>query len=405
LTVEKIDQWRSLDIQASGLKATFDILRTQSPPPKLERLQVQDLGYTLERGDVILFGGTPVNGLKHIELIGAPIDLSSLHLSCLKSLILWHIPSITAVEVITVITNSPTLNTLCLSRLEGAVLLTEPTSGEPNHSFHSPIQLPFLIKLELADLPFSFLDFLLSNLAVPQLRFLDVMAEQPIPKLLPLDKHRLNTTLTSVTRGAQKYEIMLYSGHKIIIGGLCITFIPQSVLGSPAWVLGPMEDFEETVDRLSGHLAGLALEDLPLHLTFESCQPGLSDLEWFTHKANVTWLTFSTEPFRNDGVMDVVPLLSRPTSGPSTIWLLPQLEVFEIRLASTKTQDQVVDMIKARHAAFLDSAPGLHRAFPRLFKKNRLYSVKSCPASSSLEEFMTELVRAVKEADVYWEGR
>ncbi|KAG8958131.1 hypothetical protein FRC00_003021 [Tulasnella sp. 408] len=353
LTGEKIDQWRSLDIQAS--RDTFAIVQNTSPPPKLERLRVQDLGYTIEGADVVLFGGTPMTGLKHIELIGLSIDIPSLRLSGLKSLILHQVSSITAVEIITIIKNSPTLHTLCLGQLEDAILPTEPATGEPNHSFHAPIQLSCLIKLELVYLSLPFLNFLLSNLAVPQLRFLDVSAEQPIPKLLAVDRRHLNTTLTSVTCGAREYEIVLYSGYKITIGGLCIYFTPQSVLGSPAWLLGPMDAFEETFDRLSDQLAGLALADLPLHLVFQSCRPGLSDLEWFTRKANVTWLTFSSAPFRNDGEMDVIPLLSQPTSGPSSIWLLPQLEVFETDLASTMTQGHVVDMIKARHAALLDS--------------------------------------------------
>lgn len=346
-----------------------------------------------------------MTGLKHIELIGLPIDIPALRLSGLQSLILQHIPSITAADILTIVTNSPTLNTLCLAQLEDAILSTEPATGEPNHSFYTPIQLPFLIKLRLADLPIPFLDFLLSNLAVPRLRFLDIVAEQPIPRLLAVDRRRLNATLTSVTCGARDYEIMLYSGHEIIIGGLCITFTPQSVLGSPAWLLGHMDDFKETFDRLSDHLAGLALADLPLHLTFQSCQPGLSELEWFTRKANVTWLSFSSGPFRNGDGMDVIPLLSQPTSGPSSIWLLPQLEVFETDLVSTKTQGQVVDMIKARDTAPLDSSPELHGAFPKLFKEIRLHSSVTWPVISCFEKFMPEVVQAVKGADVYWEGR
>ncbi|KAG8958130.1 hypothetical protein FRC00_003020 [Tulasnella sp. 408] len=399
LTGNKIDQWRSLEIQASeDMEDALAFIQTQNLPPKLEILQVHYEWDTPEAADAVLFRGTPATGLKHVELIRASINIPSLRLSGLKSLILRQIPSITAADIATILTNSPTLETLRLAQLNDAVLPTKPATGKPNYSFHSPIQLPSLIELRLNGLPFHFLGFLLWNLVAPQLRMLEVIAKHPIAQLLATDKSHLSTTLTSVTSGAREYEIGLYGGYEIITGGLRIVLTLPSVRGS-------MDDFKETFDRLSEQLRGLALEDLPLHIRFEYCEPGLSDLEWFTRRTNVTWLTFFNEQPRTQHIMDVIPLLGRPTSGPSPIWLLPQLEVFRIDLVSTKIRSLIVDMFKARHAALPDSFPDLRGAFPKHLKEVWLFHFSNYPMSSPLEEFLAEFAQAAKGADVYWAGR
>ncbi|KAG9046460.1 hypothetical protein FS837_004387 [Tulasnella sp. UAMH 9824] len=399
LTGEKIDQWRSLEIQASeDMEEALAFIQTQNLPPKLEILHVQYGWDTPETADAVLFRGTPAIGLKHVELTRAPINVRPLRLSGLKSLILRQVPSITAADIATILANSPTLKTICLAQLKDAVLPTKPATGKPNYSFHSPIQLPFLIELKLDGLPFPFFGFLLWNLVVPQLRILEVIAKQPIAQLLATDKSHLNTTLTSVTSGAREYAIRLYGGYEIIIGGLCIILTLPSLRGS-------MDDFRGTFDQLSEHLGGLALEDLPLRLRFEYCEPGFSDLEWFTHRTNVNGLTLFNEPSRTQHMMDVIPLLGRPTSGPPPIWLLPQLEVFRIDLVSTEIRGLIVDMLKARHAVLPDSFPGERRASPKHLKEVWLFHFSEYPMSSPLEEFLAEFAQAVKGADVYWAGR
>ncbi|KAG9023897.1 hypothetical protein FS837_005591 [Tulasnella sp. UAMH 9824] len=358
---EKINQWRSLEIQAGNMGEALAFIQTQNPPPNC-----------------------------------APINILSLGLAGLKSLILRNIPSATAADIVTILTNSPALISLRLANFVNALLREQPHTDKPNPS---PIHLPFLVDLQLKDLPLPFLDFLLSNLAVPQLRSLQLIDKPSvIAQLLNLKTGNLSTTLTSVTSGTRNYEMFLYGGCKITIGGLLIQLTSEVGLRHHT-----MDNLGETFGRLSDHLRGLGLAELPLHLTFRSYVPVLSGLEWFTHKTNVTSLTFSCGVRRNDDLNTVMPLLGRPTSGPSPMWLLPQVEVFKIDLGTTELRRLVVDMIKERHDALPD--PGVQGTVPELLREIWLYHYGDCALPSPLEEIMTEVVRAAKGADVHWEVR
>ncbi|KAG8895500.1 hypothetical protein FRC00_007397 [Tulasnella sp. 408] len=385
---EKVHQWRSLEIQATNLaEVVLAFIQPQNPPPELEILHVEFEWNPMAAPVAVLFPGAPAMGLKHVTLICAPIDILPLGSTGLKSLILRDMPWATAEGIVTVLTNSPALTNLCLAEVGLS------TTDEPKLS---PIQLPFLVDLELGDLPTPFLIFLLSNLAVPQLRSLQVTDEPSvIDRLLALKTSNLSTTLTSVTSGAQNYEMTLHGGCEITIGGLRISLDSQGAA---------MNDLDQTFGGLSDHLKGLNLADLPLHLTYPFYLPVPSDLEWFTRKANVTSLAFVRKPWVDDDMDTVIPLLGQPTSGPSPIWLLPQLEVFKIDLGTTQLRCLVVDMIKARHAALSDSSPGAHGTVPKLLREIWLYHHGECLLPSPLEDTMAEVVQAAKGADVHWEG-
>ncbi|KAG8958132.1 hypothetical protein FRC00_003022 [Tulasnella sp. 408] len=399
LAAEKIDQWRSLEIGARKMGEALAFIQTQNPPPKLEilRIDADNDYYPVQEGPgAVLFRGAPATQLKHVKLRRAPIHIPSLGLAGLKSLFLRHIPSATAADIVTILTNSPTLTTLRLAKFGDALLRNQPAPDDPNPS---PIHLPFLVNLELEDLPLPFFGFLLSNLAVPQLRSLQVTDHPPeIVQLLALKTGNLNTTLTSVTSGARDYEILLNGDCKITIGGLVIRLASETGLTHYS-----MDKVDETFGGLSDHLRGLCLADLPLHLECRYYLPVLSDLEWFTRKTNVTSLTFSCGARRYDAVNTVIPLLGRPTSRPSPFWPLPQVEVFNIELGSTELRRLVVDMIKSRHTA--PQNPGVLGMVPKLFREIWLYHCGDCPLPSPLAEIMTEVVQAAKGADVHWEWR
>ncbi|KAG8914206.1 hypothetical protein FRC00_000524 [Tulasnella sp. 408] len=105
-----------------------------------------------------------------------------------------------------------------------------------------------------------------------------------------------------------------------------------------------------------------------------------------------------------------IPFLGRPTTSPpseSSIWLLPQLEIFESNLAWTDSHNEIVDMIKRRHAVGTkESSPELYEASPKRFREIRLANPKDrYPIPSSLGKFMSDVVQAAEGADVYWQGR
>ncbi|KIO21008.1 hypothetical protein M407DRAFT_10590 [Tulasnella calospora MUT 4182] len=403
---QRIDQWRSLAIDADRVEEALTIVQTQKPP-KLDLLYVKSGWYTPSKTvEIVLFGGAPATGLKRIALIQAPINLPSLQLSGLESLHLQYIPSITAAVILPILNNSPTLKMLHLHALDSVLLPKKLAADEPHFSFISPIQLAFLTDLKLYHLPLSFLNFLLSILAVPRLRSLDVhtmKAKRPVAQLLDVGMRHLKPVLISLAFGAQEYKVTVsYMGKlEIVIGGLRID------LSSTATGIDP---FQETFNWLSESLEGVALADKPLHLTLTGWDPVPKFLKWFTRRTNVTRLTLSNEVHKDSGygLMEMLPLLGRPTSGPSPIWLLPQIEAFETNLARADNQDLIVDMIKVRnaYAGLPESFPRLYGVPPKRFREIRVsHQGVNILTLSAMENFMSEVIRVAEGAEVYWGAR
>ncbi|KIO26608.1 hypothetical protein M407DRAFT_7699 [Tulasnella calospora MUT 4182] len=353
--------------------------------------------------EVVLFGGAPAAGLKHIKLVNVPINWASLHLSGLKLLHLEQIASVSAMEVIALVTQSLNLEILHLDSLGGAVLSTEQTTNEPNPSPDSRIQLTFLIRLTLRDLHLPFLKFLLSAIISPQLRFLTIDNEvdgQPTAQVLPLGLQHLRPILQSITSGAQTYEVTLstWGFYAICIGGLDIT------IAFPTRV--SMDHFQETLPWLSSIL-NIEVAGLPLHLDVDDCYPELSYLEWFTHRTNVTKFTISRDCWLGPGPERIFPSLSQPTSSISPTWLLPKLEVITIDLIWKENNSDIVDMIKKRQSHGRESTVGLDGTLPKGLREIWLVhgSERNAPQSLTDEKFLSEVVRVAEGVDVYWEGK
>ncbi|KAG8938624.1 hypothetical protein FRC04_008141 [Tulasnella sp. 424] len=401
LAGEKIDQWRSLLVSSEMWESALVDLQTQKPP-RLERLHVvAGLFEPLSNEEIDFFGGEPCPGLKDVCLVRIPFHPARLHLSGLKSLSLQGVLSISPSDVITLITESPELETLDLIQLRDTQLPpAKPTADQSDLTSNLPIHLSHLITLSLRHISLPFINFLLSTIAVPRLRFFEVhLARNADPQLAAVSTNRLGPILRSITANAQMCEVTLITPDYYIIhvGGLKITIWFQAL---PL----PMEGFQKTVDWLSGHLK-TPLLDLPLHLRLKNCQPEPFYLEWFTFHANVTKLTLYRDAWLSTNALEaIIPFLGHPS--PST-WLLPGLEVFHTNFVETNGNPDIVDMLERRHVPSMESSEAeVDHALPKRFREIWLaYGGRDDPRPPPDMEFMSKVVRVAEGADVYWEGK
>lgn len=408
LVGDRVDQWSSLVVRScSGSGPALTALPAKKPPNLKTLHIIASHNTSLVKKPVVLFGGDPAVGLKDLRLTNLPIHLTSLQLAGLKALHLEGVPSVSADEVVELITQSPTLEILRLARLKDAVLLSEPCTGHPDIVFHPPIQLAFLIKLHLSTLDLPFLNLLLSILVVPQLRHFDVRClvdEQPAARFLAVGIQHLLPVLCHIVVASPAYEVVLsFLGYySIRIGELTITIKFSSILS--------MDHFRETHEWISNHME-IGLTNLPLHLKLIDCNTELSHLEWFTQRTNVTKLTLYSNAWFGSSVERVIPLLGQPTSpsasSPSPKWLLPQLEIIVASLVSYEGNSNIADMVERRHSASqMLSSVGADDPLPKRFKEIWLASVEKDGRESLLnEDWISNVMRVAGGADVYWAGK
>ncbi|KAG9048122.1 hypothetical protein FS837_000693 [Tulasnella sp. UAMH 9824] len=404
LVGERVNQWRSLVIETEERESAVVELRSRNPQ-KLEKLHLIVFGdFPSMTEEMILSGGPPAAGLKDLRLTKVPIHLASLQLSGLKALHLEEIPSVPVMEIITIISQSPSLEILHLSRLTDLILPGQSTTGQPNIISDSRIHLPFLATLYLVALPPLFLNLLLPALVVPHLRHITVgcqLDEQPVAQFLTVGMQHLCPSLNLITSHSQTYAVVLSSRgyYNIRIAKLTLTITFDTALS--------LDHFQETFDWLSSHL-DIGLPDLPLHLTLEDCNPDPSLLEWFTLRANVTELSLQRRRSRDivSKLESIIPFLGRPTSPPSSIWLLPHVQVFRTNLVGSDGSPEIVEMIENRHSATCGPQfPGLDRALPGRFREIWLaFGVMQYRRPPPNHTFLSAVVRVAEGADLYWQG-
>ncbi|KAG8959276.1 hypothetical protein FRC05_007916 [Tulasnella sp. 425] len=168
------------------------------------------------------------------------------------------------------------------------------------------------------------------------------------------------------------------------------------------------DHFQETFIWLSGHLK-MSLPDTPLHLELKGSEPKPSYLEWFTRHTNVTALTLCGNPFIENSLEEIMPILGRPRSAPHSppTWLFPQVEVFQANIVRMEGDPAIVDMVEGRHAASRGSPTAeVNRVIPKRFREIRLeYGRKVVPRPLPDAGFMLKVVQVADGADVYWEGK
>ncbi|KAG9046457.1 hypothetical protein FS837_004384 [Tulasnella sp. UAMH 9824] len=404
LVRERVGHWDSLLVQSRRSGAALAVLPTPKPPNLRTLDVIARHNLPPPKGDTVLFGGDPAVGLKNLRLTNVPIQLTSLHLTGLKALHLEGMPFLSATGAMMVISHSPTLEILHLARLKDAALLAEPSTSHPDLVSQPPIQLAFLIKLHISALPLPFLNLLLSILAVPQLRHFNVecnVDERPAARFLAVGIQHILPILRPIAAASQGYEAVLsvWGYYIICIGELTVTMTCSSIEFS-------MNHFQETYDWPSSHLE-IKLDDLPLHLNLHDCNPEPSYLEWFTQRKNTTKLTLYSNPWFGTSLEGIIPFLSRPTSSsPSPKWLLPQMTILVTNLVFDDRKSDIVDMIEKRHSVSPMSSAGVDGPLPTRFKQIWLtYGGRYPPGPPPMDEFLSEVVRVVGGADVYWEGK
>ncbi|KIO26640.1 hypothetical protein M407DRAFT_234641 [Tulasnella calospora MUT 4182] len=398
--VGRIGHWRTLDVLLQSPKWDFILEHLEKgTPPNLEALHLS-AGFGQWSRSKALFGGNPAPpGLKEISLVNIPIQVAPLRLSGLKSLTIGKTMMISATDVLNVILGSPAIESIRLRYLEalGSVPPSHQVFSLPDAFGNPSIQLTSLVHLSLVNISMSFLSFLLSTITAPRLQTLEIdcdLQETSIPQLLGGLQHQL-ATLAKLTAHAQMCKVGLsYNAcYGITIGGLDLTFFMEDL---------PLDTSEETWDWVCNHL-GRSLKDLPAYLEVIDWEPEIPNrLKWFTCRLTVTKLRLHSDPYFGTALERIVPFLSRPTTTTPVTWLFPQVEIIETNLVWEDGNADIVEMIRNRHSAE-DGKDGT--VAPKPFQEiwlsfgGKAYSKLPPPNM----EFLQEVRRVAKAADIYWE--
>ncbi|KAG8964023.1 hypothetical protein FRC00_004051 [Tulasnella sp. 408] len=383
---------------------SFFVELQKGTPSSLEVLHLSSLSMADLSIDAVsvVRGNWPLPRLKEIFLVNIPINLASLQLSGLRSLIVTSAPGTSGTDLINIIRGSPAIECICLDVLE-------PLNGIPplheafSHPVGNPsIQLASLVQLSLCDIVMPFLKFLLSAIATPRLETLNINCELSNvsdAQLLLDGLHQQLSTLARLTTDAQNFKFVpsSWGAYQIAIGGLYLRFLTEDL---------PLKALEETWDWVFNHL-GKPLKDLPAHLHIDDWEPEISArLEWLNHRLTVTKLSIQTDPYSGGAALDpLIPLFSRPTTSTPATWLFPQAEILETNLVQINGNDDLVEMVKNRHSA-ADGKNGL--AAPKPFREIWLAFGGKLGVDSP-DPMNMEFLRKVEEvasgADVYWEKK
>ncbi|KAG8967205.1 hypothetical protein FRC05_002280, partial [Tulasnella sp. 425] len=402
---EKVTLWRSLVVHLESRSGDFALSDLETTtPPNLEILHLV-LEYRAwdSRDTMDLFGGNSISSrLKELSLACIPIRLASLRFGGLKFLTLVAIPAISSSDIITVLVESPLLETVQLQELDPLIVPIVLSRGLASmvHPDDEAIQLASLSHLSLKYLDVPFLNFLFSTIAVPQLRSLCIICEEqdiPIEQLLSVGMRHLTPILPRITSDTPTFTITIsYFGYyQIRIGGLDLTFY----LDNPV-----MDHFQDTLNWISNHL-GRALQDIPLYLHLDSLLPDPTYLQLLTDRTTVTKLTLRCDPYYGpDGAKNIIPFLSRPMPSPSTEWLVPHAEILDTNIVNEHGNPDIVDMIEKRNSADV-GLDGGGTVTPRPFREIWLaYGGKWNPDRRRPNiAFLREVQGVARGAVVYWE--
>ncbi|KIO26645.1 hypothetical protein M407DRAFT_24089 [Tulasnella calospora MUT 4182] len=397
---ERIAQWRSfvLDFTSGDWKFNLKDLKN-GEAPNLKTLHLSGGRGAEKSGDVItLFGGqSGLPKLMHVTLVNIPINLAPLQLCGLRSLNLEETWAISSTDIMNIIINSPNIESMCLRWLESLAgeVPSKQVFSRPGSFGNPSIQLPSLLHLSLEYIPVSFLNLLLSTIAAPQLQKFEVDCELKEPRdaqLLLAGLHHHIPIMTRLVANAQtfKVEVSFVAYYHIQIGGLDITLSMEEL---------PFRHSQETLDWVFTHL-GKPVKDIAFHLYVDDGDFKLAHLEWLARRITVIRLMLYSDAYTGTDLEKIIPFLSQPTSSAPVTWLFPQVEILETNLGWENGYADIVEMIRSRHSAE-DGKDGV--AAPVPFREIWLSFGRYRSPPPVNMEFLQEVQKVAKGADVYWE--
>ncbi|KAG8946556.1 hypothetical protein FRC04_011614 [Tulasnella sp. 424] len=390
----RMGQCRSLAVTTGEWKHCCANLEA-TVPSRLEKLHLSGGRYSM--GPVKFFGGAAAPpGLKDVRLESIPIAVTPLKLACLTRLHLSDIEDVSAPELLRILSDSPSLETLSLVSMEDLDHNTAPRLP--------PIQLLSLSQVILLDLSVTFIHFVLSAITAPCLQEMVIDCDMegiPSSQLLNGDLAHLSPTLSSAVSTASEIRVNFRRkfAYEIQVGGLEIALAHKSTL----------RHMQDTLEWLGNHV-GVHLNKLPFHLYISNCKPNLESLEWFTSKVVVTKLTllsssFSSMPEFKMDIEEIVPLLSHRKSSSRDSWYLPCVEVLVTNMVRPSGNPDIVEMIERRHSANREQREG--SGVPKRFREIWLSQGRHTGQNTSKPnvEFLKAVKTAGGSADVYWEAK
>ncbi|KAG8985671.1 hypothetical protein FRB90_004509 [Tulasnella sp. 427] len=400
LAAERATQMKSIVVELQARSWSWDDVLgdlQRKPMPRLEVLHLRGVHWMETEEEITLFGSDSAPaGLQNVTLGNIAMNFASLHLNGLKSLDLHQVPDITSVCLMSILVESPCIETVTLSDLSS---LTGWPPSNPDQHQYSNILLAHLRNLVVYDLPTSFLNLLFSSIKMPELHTLELthdIRRQTASQVLSISMGHQLSTLAAITSNIQNYKLTLCSKSycRIKVGGLDVTLYIDAF---------SMDHFLECFDWLS-KLVSTPLKDLPLELDLDDLEPDPFYLEWFTRQMIVTKLTVYSEPYFGDALL-IIPFLGRPTVNTPVTWLVPQVEVFQANILKDDGYYDIVEMLRRRYSSH--EHPGL--AAPRPFREIRLsFGEKGGWEPPDLNvnlKFLTDVAQIARGADVYWEDQ
>ncbi|KAG8942474.1 hypothetical protein FRC04_003642 [Tulasnella sp. 424] len=393
-------RWRSLVAEFDGWMASPLINLLSTPAPKLISLRlVNSFVHLMNASTITLFGGAPASSsLKDLCISWIPIAVAPLQLSHLESLTLGGIGTVSALDIIRIIVDSPALQVLHLVSLKG-LSQQDPLATLPAHT---AVRLSSLRDLLLDDVPPSFIRFLLSIIDSPNLHSMQLacdVAGQMTSEILTQDIFHLIPLLTSMTANAQEIIVSLsgYYHYKISVG--------RFALGG--WMEEPPTNHvSSAVEWICSHL-GRHLRDIPVHLSIHDSDPQIEYLESFNPGLRVTNLSLWSDPHFGPPLEEFIPFLSRPTTTLPGGWILPHLEVIEANLVLDDGNSDLIDLARHRYDASTAGAETESEVVvPKRLREMRLATGKKYmdPDAPPNSAFMLALHEAGNGVDVFWHG-
>ncbi|KAG8933131.1 hypothetical protein FRC00_013551 [Tulasnella sp. 408] len=365
---EKVSHWRSVDLTFDGaFPASISGLQA-SACHSLEKLSLTWYDCSPTTPPLTLFDGGPApDALTDITFWGIPADLASMRLSQLSSLVLIYAPYVEMGDLLLILQNSPTLNTLHLHQCG---------SLHPSSGVRLPIILPSLKTCHF-DLSIPLIRFLLSAIHTPSLDHLALTLHDssPDPSIFSPPVSGFEPSMKRLLSTAKHIELKLGGPFtSITFGGLKVVLISSDT--------GRFQYLRDVLDSLMDY-SGEKGKDLKAHLHLSAVNPTLEELQIFNRSPMVERLVL-TEKFWSPSIpVNAIEALGTCISAGPHGWLFPELEVLDcnIELENIGKLETALDKRYCATQSTQQAYADEHQR-PRLLKELRFFSIGSTEAVS-----------------------